>query len=684
VQGITGPTGPAVLAAGPTGAVQFSDGAGHFVSDSSFTFLSIPATTASGTLHVTLNSIDVSGSGTLFMQQLKINEPLYLIDTSFVGIISNITDNFNLVLDASATLLTIDSSFNTIPYNVLNLDGDFIPTETNKYNLGNITQHWRELFVGPGSINLIGETNISATIRLNNDNIAFFSTGVSVPDMNIGPIVNDIYGTIGGWHIGVTGNPLDSTYDLIAQQNVTTAPYGQTGPIYSLIKQQGPTGPIGPTGTAGTQYPHGRTLYVDQVYGNDTTAAANPYAYSFQTIYGGTGGNTGNSAIGKASANDCIYVLPGTYTEPPITIPTNVSLRGINLGAVTISPANYTANPTNVITMGTGTRLEDVTITASTSANVGINGVVFPNGTAASSAKVRTAVINATSTNTGSNAVNGILCSDTSSNNTVTSVNAIQRATINVSSANATGSAYGVLNSGTSYFSVRDATIFCTPLNGATGASYIGVGNTNTGYTSVKTSSINGYTYDVKRDASASSVVVLNATDLLNSTTDGNGFTNASMTSTMNFGLVAFNNTASGGSNTNYNIIDNSGQYLMPGTILNGSSITSFHPQTPYQVYFPQPCVIYNAVCHAKIVKSGVSIIQDISVNLYKNSSPTAFMTIHLPCPGASSATYNFVARPSVMKSATFGLTDYLIVKLNTGGFNTTDNVYFNLTISLL
>jgi len=227
--------------------------------------------------------------------------------------------------------------------------------------------------------------------------------------------------------------------------------------IKQIASDIGTTGPTGPTGPQG---PHGRTVYVDQVYGNDTTASANPYAYSFQTIYGGTGGNTGNSAIGKASANDCIYVLPGTYTEPPITIPTNVSLRGINLGAVTISPANYTANPTNVVTMGTGTRLEDVTITASTSANVGINGVVFPNGTAATSAKLRTVVINATSGNTGSNAVNGILCSDASSNNTVTSVNAVQRSTINVSSANATGSAYGILNSGTSYFSVRDSTIF--------------------------------------------------------------------------------------------------------------------------------------------------------------------------------------------------------------------------------
>ena len=120
----------------------------------------------------------------------------------------------------------------------------------------------------------------------------------------------------------------------------------------------------------------------------------------------------------------------------------------------------------------------------------------------------------------------------------------------------------------------------------------------------------------------------------------------------------------------------------MPGTNLNGSSTRPFHPMSPYRVYFPQPCDIKKAVCYAQVERIGVLSAQDISVNLYKNITP--FITIDLSCNCPSPGPYDFVARSSVDASANFTLTDYLTVKINTGGFDPSDNVYFNLLVSLL
>ena len=84
-----------------------------------------------------------------------------------------------------------------------------------------------------------------------------------------------------------------------------------------------------------------------------------------------------------------------------------------------------------------------------------------------------------------------------------------------------TGICRGVYNTGSNYFSVRDATIFCTKSSGS-GTNFVGVENTHaTGYTSVKTSTIAGTTYDINRTAG---IILLNATDLQNGSANGNGF----------------------------------------------------------------------------------------------------------------------------------------------------------------
>ena len=248
----------------------------------------------------------------------------------------------------------------------------------------------------------------------------------------------------------------------------------------------------------------GNTLRVDSVYGIDATANASPYSFPFLTI---------SSALLKAQSGQCVYIYPGQYNEI-LTLPSNVSVRGINAQAVIIQKLNVAAN-TTLITMGNNTRLEDVTVTLSSANNVNLNAIYFPNTTTLTS-KLRGIVVNTTSTSTNGNNVYGLFANGTTSN-VVTSSNILQRSTINVTSASS-GICRGIYNTGSNFFSVRDANVFCT----GSGSNLVGVETTHaTGYTSLKTSTINGTTNDVLRTAGT---LLLNATDLQNGNCGPNSF----------------------------------------------------------------------------------------------------------------------------------------------------------------
>jgi hypothetical protein len=211
-----------------------------------------------------------------------------------------------------------------------------------------------------------------------------------------------------------------------------------------------------------------------------------------------------------------------------------------------------------------------------------------------------------------------------------------------------TGNSCGVLNSGTSYFSVRDATIFCT----GSGSSLIGVQNSNaSGFTSVKTSTIAGTTYDIMR---TTGTLLLNATDLQNATSDGNGFSVNTSGSTLSFGM--YNN---GGLDSGQI------QYLMPGTVAHKEL-----PSTPFYNYFPQKLIIYGATASVQALSGARQIV----VNYCKNNTSTIFMTLTL----TSSNLYASVSGVS----ASFLTTDSLIVEIIPTGFSANDNLFFNTTLA--
>jgi hypothetical protein len=138
---------------------------------------------------------------------------------------------------------------------------------------------------------------------------------------------------------------------------------------------------------------------------------------------------------------------------------------------------NVTAN-TTLVTMGTQTRLEDVTLVLTSSAHWTLKGIVFPGDTTVTS-KLRTAVVsvnNSTANSTGSSTVIGVECNGTGTLSTSSfSFNCIKGSTINVYS-NGAGIKRGILVSNTNIVTTRDTNIYVArPTNTTSLGSYVGV-----------------------------------------------------------------------------------------------------------------------------------------------------------------------------------------------------------------
>jgi hypothetical protein len=378
-------------------------------------------------------------------------------------------------------------------------------------------------------------------------------------------------------------------------------------------------------------------LRVDQVYGNDTTANSSPYSQSFLTI---------GSALLKAQSDECVYIYPGKYNEI-LTLPSNVAVRGINLQSVVIQQLGVTSN-TTVVTMGTNSRLEDVTVTVTSSSNVNLNSIYFPDGTTIN-AKLRTLVINTTSTATGANNIYGIYANGTSSN-AVVSFNALQRSTINVTSAGS-GVNRGIYNTGANYFSVRDATIFCT----GAGSNLVGVENTNaSGYTSIKTSTVNGSTYDINRSAGT---ILLNATDLQNGSSNGNGFSLNTEPSRIFFTLGSKVDFSGQGSE----IATTTGTYYLKP----GSDCANFLSSV-FGIPFTQKTIIFEGLITASLSITGSQVV---TINFLKSTSATVAGTTFASLVLNSSTQ---ITKFTNISSSFNTLTDFLQIQVVVSGANLT------------
>jgi len=182
-----------------------------------------------------------------------------------------------------------------------------LPSITNTYRLGITGQAWKSLAVGPETINIIGYSG-SAELGIDNNGLAYFNTGLSLPFVNVGPAVSTL-GAAGGWKLDVSGNTNDNTYDLTAQQNNVSAPYGQTGPVYSLIKRVGPTGYTGTVGATGYTGHTGHT----GIQGATGPAGTNGYSSGLVLVL-----DVSNNVAAPALLNPML-VTPNAGTQTKIT-----------------------------------------------------------------------------------------------------------------------------------------------------------------------------------------------------------------------------------------------------------------------------------------------------------------------------------------------------------------------------
>jgi hypothetical protein len=369
--------------------------------------------------------------------------------------------------------------------------------------------------------------------------------------------------------------------------------------------------------------PIGNTLQVDAVYGNDITAAINPYSSPFLTI---------SAALSNAQPGQFVFINPGTYNET-ITIPDNVSINGAGTQCVIIQKLNVTQN-TTVVTVGTNSRLENVTVNLSSSGNYDLTGVDFPSGSSITT-KIRNSVWNVTSTATGSPTIIGAKSSGTSSTN-YSAVDAITRTSINVISSG-TGISRGILVSGPNRFAVRDIVVYAR----GTGTDIIGVETTNaSAYAEIKTSTISGASYDINRTAGN---ILLGFTDLKNSKTNGNSFSVVTESSNTIFGMIG-----NLGANTTY--------YLVPSIVPIGSL-----PASTFSIPFSQNVILFSGILKfTGTIPSGGSI----SLNVYKNADVSPSYSIVLN-PGETT-------KINTLNSVDFLSTDTYSVRLTTVGNPTT------------
>jgi hypothetical protein len=396
-------------------------------------------------------------------------------------------------------------------------------------------------------------------------------------------------GKVGTTQNGPTGPTGPQGIPGSASDTGATGYTGYTGPTGPT----GNTGSTGPTGSTGSVDPQGNTLTVDAVYGNDTTAAAEPYKKPFLTI---------SSALSNVSTGQTVFVRPGTYNEK-LTIPANVAVRGANTQTVTVQQLNTTSN-TTLLTMGSNCRVEDMTFTLTSGSNVNLTGIDWPSGTPLTS-KLRTSVINVTSSDTNSNTIVGVLSAGTSAT-TYSASDAIRSCTISVD-ASSSGIVRGLYLTGSNWFGLRDVNINAR----GTASNIVGVETTNAGsYASIKHSSVRGgdgtgIRYDINRIAGD---ILLGSVDLVNNSANGNGFSVTTEGAITHFGTT-------GGFN------DGTTYYLVPGFVRQGDLPGSYFgiPVTQNMVLFSGTFQCAPALGAGRSVKLSTyknNVLTDFSMNI--------------------------------------------------------------------
>ena len=253
-----------------------------------------------------------------------------------------------------------------------------------------------------------------------------------------------------------------------------------------------------PPGTV-TSPKMGNTIVVDQVNGNDATGAVN--GPPFLTV---NAAMTYLAALVLPAGGVTVWILPGTYAlTGGLTIPNTCALRGLNTQTTRLTWAASAPGATaTMLTMGENTRVEDLSLTlTSTDATTNLVGIALP-GTTSVTSKLRTSVV--TVDNSGlavgtTTNVYGVLCSGAGVLGPATfSFNMLKGSTINVRS-NGAGNKFGIYMPSTSAseISTRDMNIYiAAPTTATSTGLYVGIYTDNlNSQVQLRTTSVAGSPY---------------------------------------------------------------------------------------------------------------------------------------------------------------------------------------------
>lgn len=332
-------------------------------------------------------------------------------------------------------------------------------------------------------------------------------------------------------------------------------------------------------------------------------------------------------------------IMIGVYAES-IIIPDGVCICGTlnTIISKTVSTSSL------LVQMGVGCCLKDITLVITPTNSSNITGVLFGNG-CANSSKIISVNIQLSTNGDYSGLCTGINCTDTTSGQNILYFDNILDCNISLLSTNNTlnGSYIGIYNTGTSYFSMRNSNVSCSGQG-----THIAIRNNSTGYLSVKNCMLNGITNDISRVSGNLSII---GTDLVNSLTDGNGF--SGKCSIVSLGMSGITIAAT--------------KYLAPGNLSFGDLLS-----IPYNIYFPNICIVNSISIFTTTLFSGS---WSIALSFYKNStSNTPFLTSTLNASTLINRVSNL--------TQTFLTTDCLIIKTTLTGFLLNANIT-NLTVML-
>lgn len=194
------------------------------------------------------------------------------------------------------------------------------PSINNTFGLGAPDFRWKEIYMGPGTLNIGGPGEVQATLGSDDSGIAYTESGFASPFLNIGP-TQLTPRAVGGWQVRANGLPLEPSYDLITQQidPVSGIPFG---PTYSLIFS--PTGPTGSTGVTGMTGPTGIPGSASNTGATGPTGPTGSTGPSGPTGAQGTNGSTGPT--GPTG-------IPGSASNTGPTGPTGIPGSASNTGA---------------------------------------------------------------------------------------------------------------------------------------------------------------------------------------------------------------------------------------------------------------------------------------------------------------------------------------------------------------